>query len=126
MSQKTDQVLELEKKFWSEADNTDFFKKAFADDGMFVMEPIGFLEKDQVLAQTDNSKPWTDVEMKDVKVREIAPDCVAVVYHGQGKQEGQDKPYHGSICSVYVKRNGEWQMAVSSHQPWDPEGNKKN
>jgi hypothetical protein len=126
MSQKTDQIIELERTFWSEANNPDFFKKAFAEDGVFVMEPMGFLEKEQVVAQTDNSKPWTDVEMKDVKVREIAPDCVAVAYHGQGRQEGQDKPYCGTICSVYVKRDGEWQMAVSSHQPWDPEGKKKN
>ena len=63
------------------------------------------------------AEPFTDVQFKDVIVREIAPNVAMLVYHGQGARVG-GKPYHGSICSVYVKRDGRWQSVLSAHQPW--------
>jgi len=28
----------------------------------------------------------------------------------------------GSIASTYVRRDGRWQLALSAHQPWKPNG----
>ena len=120
MSTDTDDVLALERRFWTEADDPDFYRQHMADDGLTAMEPMGFIEKSQAVSMTAE-KPFEDVEMTDVTVRQVAPDCVVVAYHGQGRHEGDEEPYRGSIVSTYVRRDGRWQLVLSAHQPWKPE-----
>jgi hypothetical protein len=82
---------------------------------------MGFIDKKNALEMSAGSEAWKDLEIDDLHVVELTPDCIAVAYHGQAKSSKSEKPYKGSICSVYVKRNGHWQLGVSSHQPWKPE-----
>ena len=120
MSTDTDDVLALERRFWTEADDPEFFRQHMADDGFTVIEPMGVIEKAQAVSMTAE-KPFEDVEMTDVTVRQVAPDCIVVAYHGQGRHEGDEEPYRGSIVSTYIRRDGRWQLALSAHQPWKPE-----
>ncbi len=119
MSEATDEVLDLEKRFWTEADDPHFFETHLADSAITVIEPMGFITKEQAV-QMPAEKPWIDVEMTDVQVREPMPDCVILAYHGQGSHDGDDEPYRGSIASTYVRRDGRWQLVLSAHQPWKP------
>lgn len=120
MSEATDEVLDLEKRFWTEADDRHFFETHLADNAITVIEPMGFITKQQAV-QMPAEKPWIDVEMTDVHIEEQTPDCVTLAYHGQGHHEGDEKPYQGSVASVYLRRDGQWQLALSAHQPWKPE-----
>ena len=124
MSKETDEVVSLERKFWTNGNDPAFFQEAMADKGIAVIEPMAFIEKAQAVAMSAKGHAFKDVVFKDVIVRELAPDCLAILYHGQGSPEGGDKPFQGSICSVYVKRAGRWQMALTVHQPWKPDGAK--
>ena len=119
MSTIIDEVVALEKGFWIEANNPNYFEKHMADGGLSVIEPMGFIEKPQAV-QWPADEPWDDVEMLDLQVREMTPDCVIVAYHGRGRRAADKKPYQGSIASTYVRRDGRWQLALSSHQPWTP------
>jgi hypothetical protein len=121
MKNEHEEILEIEKRFWKEMDSPEMFKESLADDALSVMEPMGFIEKNQAVEMSSKSKRFKDVEMDDVHFRDIAPDCVALAYHGKGMQEGADKPFTGTVSSVYVKRNGRWQVALAVHQPWKPE-----
>jgi uncharacterized protein DUF4440 len=121
MSQTTDEILALERRFWTEADNPRFFEENLASEAISVIEPMGFIEKEQAVSMAAD-KPWTEVEMKDVHVLQMAPDCVILAYHGRGSREGDEKPFLGSIASTYVRRDGRWQLALTAHQPWKPDG----
>ena len=114
--------MQLERRFWEEADNPDLFRQAFADDGLTIFEPVGYIEKEEAVRMSEKGKPFTNVRMEDVHVRELAPGCVALAYHGEGIREGDKEPYRGNICSVYVKRDNRWQLAIADHQPWKPQG----
>lgn len=118
MSATLDEVLGIEKGFWTEANNPDYFNEHMADDAITVIEPMGFIEKHQAVSMSAE-EPWQNVQMSDVVVRELTPDCVIVAYHGQG-QHGTDQPYRGSIVSTYIRRDGRWQLALTAHQPWAP------
>ncbi len=120
MSEDTDQVIALERKFWTHANDPAFFQETVADDGISVIEPMGFIEKPQAVQYAAQGQPFKDVKFKDLLVRELTPDCVILVYHGQGWGDGGEEPYRGSICSTYVKRDGRWQLALTAHQPWKP------
>jgi hypothetical protein len=119
VSATTDEILALEKRFWTEADDPRFFEENTADDLITVLEPMGFIDKQQGLKMMAD-KPWTKVEMTDVQIRQPIPDCVLLAYHGQGSHDGDDEPYRGSIASTYIRRNGRWQLTLTAHQPWKP------
>ncbi|CAN5261101.1 hypothetical protein BH23CHL9_BH23CHL9_15210 [soil metagenome] len=42
MTRATDDVLELERQFWTRADDPDHFRASYADEGLTVIEPMGF------------------------------------------------------------------------------------
>jgi hypothetical protein len=101
-------------------DDPRFFEENLADDAISVIEPMGFIEKRQAVQMTAD-KPYHSVEMNDVVLRHVTPDCVILAYHGQAMADGDDAPHRSSIASTYVKRNGRWQLALTAHQPWKPE-----
>ena len=114
----TNEIVAIERRFWTEADDPDTFRELIADGGLSVIEPMGAIEKDQAIKMTAPS-PWTHVEMTDVVVRQITPDLAILAYHGSAR--GADgKPYHGSIASTYARIDGQWKLAMSAHQPWEP------
>ncbi len=110
MSNITDEVLAIEEGFWTEADNPQYFKEHVAEGGLTVIEPMGFVEKQQAVKMTAD-KLWDEVEMLDVQIRQVTPDCVIVAYHGRGRR-GDEKPYQGSIAPSYVRQSGHWQLAL--------------
>ena len=121
MAQVKEKILELERRFWEDAGDPKFFKEAMADDVIVVMEPMGFIDKESAVKMSDNVDGWKDVKMQDVHVIELTPDCIAIAYHGEGSSLESGEPQRSSICSVYVQRDGNWQMGLTSHQPWKPE-----
>ncbi len=119
MSDAKDEVLAVERGFWTQADDAAYFEANMADGGLSVIEPMGFVEKQQVIAMPSDHA-WGDVEMLDVQVRQVTPDCVILAYHGRARRTGDGQPYAGSIASAYVRQDGRWRLAISAHQPWTP------
>ena len=120
MGNAANDVLAIEKRFWTEADSPRIFEEHMADGAITVIDPMGVIEKRQAVAMTAD-EPWQDVQMTDVTVREVAPDCVVVAYHGQGRQAGREEPHRSSVASTYLKRDGDWQLVLTAHQPWAPD-----
>jgi hypothetical protein len=108
MTTTTDEVVAIERGLWTQANDPAYFA-----------EPMGFVEKAQLI-KMPAEKPWTKVDMLDVEVRQITPDCVILAYHGRGSRAGDEKPYEGSIASTYCRIDGTWQLSLSAHQPWTP------
>lgn len=119
MTNITDEIIALERRLWTESDNPATLREIVLDEAISVIEPMGFITKQQAMGMPAEH-PWTDVRMTDVVVHQVTDDCITLAYHGQGTQEGRDEPYRGSIASVYVKREGRWQLALTAHQPWKP------
>lgn len=120
MANITDAIVALEKRFWTEADKPETFGELAAEEALMVIEPMGVIEKHQAM-QMPAEKPWIDVEMTDIHVRQLSPELVVLAYHGRGRHEGDEEPFMGSIASVYFKRDGRWQLAMTAHQPWKPQ-----
>lgn len=119
MRSATDEVLDLERKFWTEAHEPDVFEEQLADDAITLIEPMGVIQKRQAVSMIAD-QPWQDVEMTDVTVREVTPDLVILAYHGRGRQAGADRAHLSSVASTYLRRDGRWQLVLTAHQPWTP------
>lgn len=120
MSTATDEVVAIERRFWADANAPDFYRQAIADGGLSVIEPMGLIEKEMAVQAAGQGEAWTDVELLDLVAREMTPDCVIVAYHGRARRASDGSPYHGTIASTYVRRDGSWQLAMTCHQPWKP------
>jgi hypothetical protein len=125
MLTKHKDILDIERRFWEEANNPKLYETSMTDDAMTIIEPMGYVDKKQAVEMSSKGAPFKDVEMQDIQMRELTPECVALAYHGKGIQQGKKEPYHGSICSVYVRKDNEWKLAVTDHQPWHPEQHGK-
>ena len=119
MSADTDQVVAIEKGFWTKSNDASYFGEHIADGGVTVIEPIGLIEKPAAVESTKMGHPFADVEFKDTIVREVAPGVIVLAYHGQGRRP-DGTLYQGAICATYVKREGKWRSVASAHQPWKP------
>jgi len=120
MSKDTEDVLAIEKGFWTQASNRQFFEQHLADDGLSVMEPMGAIEKKQALQKTAPAA-WGQPEMSDVVVKQLTPDLIVLAYHATSRRPSDGQPYQGSIASAYARINGRWQLALTAHQPWNPQ-----
>jgi hypothetical protein len=118
MTTTREDVLKMEKRFWTESGEPGFFQSAMKDDAITVIEPMGFITKDQAIKMTEPGSSWSGLEMEDVKFVDLTPDCVALAYHAKAKNDKTGQPYRGSINSVYVRQGGEWKLGMTSHQPW--------
>ena len=125
MSNVTEEVIALEREFWTRGGDNAFMDRAMADGAIAVVEPIGIIPKEQSMEMNSQAKPFKQVEMLDISVREMSPEVVILAYHGRGVNGANNEPYQGSICSTYVKKDGKWQLALTAHQPWKPEAKKK-
>lgn len=119
MKSRKDTVLELERGFWEKGNDPEFYDENSRDDSFSVIESMGFVKKTDAVKMSKDAKPWTDVKMEDVHVLDLNDDCMAVAYHGEGSQEGMKEPYRATVSSVYVRKNGKWKLALTSHQGWD-------
>jgi len=119
MKSRKDTVLEIERGFWEKNNDPEFYKEHFLPDGLSVIESMGFVKPADAAKMSKDAKPWTNVKMQDVHILDLNEDTMAVAYHGQGSQEGMPKPYRTTVSSVYVRHNGDWKLALTSHQAWD-------
>lgn len=98
MTDTTDEILALERGLWTQAQDSRYFEEHLLDGGLSIIEPMGFIEKEQAVGWPAE-KPWIEVEMLDVEIRQVTLDCVILAYHGRGRRDGDETPYEGSIAS---------------------------
>ena len=107
-----------ERRLWERGNDPATYQSILDDGAICLMYPMDFVPKEQAVEMSKKGEPRTDVKFEDISVKELGPDSAALSYHASVKNS--DKPYRGSIASVYVKRDDGWKLAVTAHQPWEP------
>lgn len=111
------EVLEVERSFWEHAAEPGFFDSALSEDSLSIIASAGFITKEEAIKINGDARPWRDVRMEDVHTIRLTEDCVAVAYRGSAIREGDDDRYEATISSVYVRRDGRWLLALTTHMP---------
>lgn len=117
MNAIAEQILNIEKGFWEQG-TPEFFQKHFSENGAAIFEPMGVINKADSIEMASDAKPFQDVTMQDIYTQQLTPDVIAISYHGEGRRDGDKEPYQGRLTSIYVKKDDEWQLALTVHQPW--------
>lgn len=122
MGAAKDEVIRLERRLWDEANNPAAYRQLMTDDQISVIEPMGVVPKAQALELAVKAPSWRDVEMTDLEARELAPNCVVLTYRGSARRGDGGEGYRARISSVYVHRQGRWQLGFTQHQPLETTG----
>lgn len=111
-----DELLERERAFWGAGGDADFYRANFADDGHCVFA-VGILDKDATLRGIAGGLPWSDLQVSEVVATPIGDDAASIVYRGSALPQGGDERYETYVSSVYVRRDGRWQLFLHQHVP---------
>jgi hypothetical protein len=116
-SNVTDELLELETGFWSSAGDGDFYREHMAAHGICVL-PVGMMDKDETVAAIEQSEPWTEFELSDVKILDLGDDEAALCYRADAARNGGSHGYRALISSVYTKLSGRWKLTLHQQTPF--------
>lgn len=110
----TQEVLGLEREFW-QAERS--FHDAHYAEGIITVIDGRILDRDEAVTSIGPVPPLADLNLEDLQVRRLADDTVAVAYRAAAQREGRDGTYAALVGSVYVNRDGCWQLAFHQHTP---------
>jgi len=116
-SSVTDELLELESGFWSSAGDGDYYREHMAAHGLCVL-PVGIMDKDETVAAIEQSQPWANFELSDVKTLDLGDDEAALCYRADAARNGGSPGYRALISSVYTKLSGRWQLTLHQQTPF--------
>lgn len=110
-----DDLVALERRFWTEASG-DLYREHAGDDLLMVFpEPFGVVGREDAIPVVDEAGPWDEVELQDVRVLELTHDSAAIVYRAIAMRAGET--YRTLASSVYARRDGRWSLVLHQQTP---------
>lgn len=114
-----EELLEVEKSFWTSSGDQSFYQTHVADGGRFVLS-IGILDKQKVVASMAEAQPWESFDIHEPSYVPISDGVAAVVYEATGRRHADDDDeYRANILSVYTSVDGDWQLILHQQTPLD-------
>lgn len=107
-----DELLRIEHELGT--GDGDAYRRHLADDAVIVV-PGMVLDRDACIAAMDQSPGWDETDIADARVVELGPDAAALTYRWRSRRG--DATYEAAMSSVYVRREGRWQLALHQQTP---------
>lgn len=112
----TDDLLELENRFWSASGDRDFWDGNFAQEGLVVV-PGQIMEKRAVVDAQSGAESWERFEMADVHRIDVSDDVAMLSYRAAARRTGDADDYVALISSVYARRYQAWKLMLHQQTP---------
>lgn len=113
-----DGVVALEEEGWRALASSDAVAwwSERLDDGALMVFPGFVATREQALQGMAEAPPWSWFHLDDVRVLALGDDAAVVVYSAVAQREGQPE-YHALMSSTWVRRAGEWRLALHQQTP---------
>lgn len=108
-----DELVALERRFWTEASGELYREHAAPDLLMVFPDPTGVVDRETAIPLV---APWDAVALDDVRSVQLVPDAVALVYRADGRI-GESERYRALVTSIYARRDGRWLLALHQQTP---------
>lgn len=115
-SSVTDRLLELEEGFWKAAGDGNYYREHMASEGLCVL-PVGVLDKDETATVIEESEPWADFKLQEVRTLDLGDDEAALCYRAEAFRDDGSPGYAALISSVYIRLGGEWKLFLHQQTP---------
>ncbi len=115
MTALEEDLLSLEKKFWS---GDEKFYRAHADSSCLVAftEMAGLMSNPDLAATAKDGNRWRKLDM-DMKGLVRPSDDVAILTYEATAERAEGQAHHALVSTGYVKRDDGWKMMFHSQTP---------
>ena len=111
-----DTLLAIEEQFWK--GDADFHVRTLTEDALMIFPaPAGLLDKARVVHAIATSQRWREVAFRDSRLLQPRSDVAILAYRVSARREGQEARYAAYVSSVYIERNGGWELAFHQQTP---------
>lgn len=109
-----DHLLAIEREFWNA--EPAYHAANCTDDALTVL-PGEVLERDEGLPTLEDVPPLRSLDTDDVRLVRLTDGSAVLVFRVSAAREGRDGTFEAHAGSVYVHRDGRWQLAYHQHTP---------
>jgi hypothetical protein len=115
MSAKHDELLALEREFWT--GDSAFFRKNADKECLVAFTEMARVMNNAELAETaKNPHHWKELDI-DLKGRIEPRDGIVLQTYEVNAVRSNGEPYRALVSSGYMKRNGGWKMMFHAQTP---------
>jgi hypothetical protein len=111
-----DELLKIERELGG--GDGDAYRKHLTDDAVVVV-PGAAITREQCAFAIDATPGWDEFEIEDARVVELTPDSRVLTYRWSSRR-GDDVTYEALMSTVYVRRGGDWKVALHQQTPARP------
>ncbi len=109
-------LLEIEEQLWK--GDADFYVRTLTEDALMAFPaPAGLLDKAQIVQSIATSQRWKEVTFHARHFVQPTANVAILAYRVSARREGQEARYAALASSVYVERNGSWELAFHQQTP---------
>jgi hypothetical protein len=113
-----ERLLEIEEQGWqalSSVEPVEFCKEWLAEDAVMIV-PGMVIDRATFLAAVAREQPWASHRIEEPRAVQLTDDSAALVYRVRAQRDDQPE-FVGHLTSVYVGREGRWQLALHQQTP---------
>lgn len=92
-----------------------FYAEVLTPDAVMLLPQVGLLEHDRALDGMDG-QPWSWFQLRNPQVVPLGDDAAVLTYRVQARRDFQPE-YQALVSSTYVRRDGQWRMALHQQTP---------
>jgi hypothetical protein len=113
------ELLQLEHDAWNALSTNGaaahFYERVLADEVLMLLPGDMVIDDRQAVIESMNGAPWDSFQLADERVLQLTDDAAVVSYRASATRQGTD--YTALFNSTYVRRNGEWKLALHQQTP---------
>jgi hypothetical protein len=107
-----DELLKIERELGGGTGDT--YRKHLTEDAVVVV-PGAAITREQTALAIDATPGWDEFEITDERVVPLTGDSAILTYRWSSRRG--EETYEALMSSVYVKRDGEWKLALHQQTP---------
>jgi hypothetical protein len=111
-----DDLLAIERELGGGTGDT--YRKRLTDDAVVVV-PGAAITREQCAFAIDATPGWDEFDIEDARVVPLTDDSAILSYRWSSRRG--DDTYEALMSTVYVRRDGEWKVALHQQTPVRPE-----
>ena len=125
MKKMENQLWELEEQFW--LGGTDFYTTHLTDDAvMLFAQPVGLLQRDEIIETINNAPRWIQVEMTNSLKTKVHDEVTILTYQADARRRSDEDPYRVQVISVYRRVDDRWLLAFHQQIPTQNQTSENN
>jgi hypothetical protein len=110
-----DALLKIERELGGGTGDT--YRRHLTEDAVVVV-PGAAITREQTAFAIDATPGWDEFEITEDRVVPLTDDSAILTYRWSSRRG--DETYEALMSSVYVRRDGEWKLALHQQTPVTP------